>query len=177
MTELNNNILPVLKTAAPDPNIFSEPTVFKESKSDNNIFFYIKIGLLILVIGVLGLNAYFYFTEDVTLYTKLFGSQEIEEEIKKNPTEIALDEKKQEDEYKPTKLEKTLDEPRTKNEPTPSPDLSNDADLQMAKKAGYCYVGTLNKKRTCIEIDEDDKCLSGDIFPTRDVCVNPNLRK
>ena len=27
------------------------------------------------------------------------------------------------------------------------------------------------------EIDEDDKCMSGDIFPTRDICVNPNLRK
>ena len=35
-----------------------------------------------------------------------------------------------------------------KNEPTPSPDLSNEADIQMAKKAGYCYIGTLNKKRT-----------------------------
>ena len=89
---------------------------------------------------------------------------------------MALDEKKVEDEYKPTKLEKALDEPRGKDEPTPSPDLSNEADLQLAKKAGYCYVGTLNKKRTCIEIDEDDKCMSGDIFPTRDICVNPNLR-
>ena len=32
-------------------------------------------------------------------------------------------------------LEKTLNEPRGKNEPTPSPDLSNDSDIQLAKKA------------------------------------------
>tara|TARA_B100001287_G_scaffold274078_1_gene278697 strand:+ start:1393 stop:1938 length:546 start_codon:yes stop_codon:yes gene_type:complete len=179
-SEANSNILPVLKTAAPDPNIFSEPTVFKEAKSDNNIFFYVKIFLLVLLIVLLGLNMYFYFTEDVTLYTKLFGSNELAEEQQqetKDPTELALDEKKHEDEYKPSNLEKALDEPRKKDEPTPSPDLSNEADLQLAKKAGYCYVGTLNKKRTCIEIDEDDKCMSGDIFPTRDLCVNPNLRK
>ena len=173
----SSKILPVLKTAAPDPNIFSEPTVFKEPKTNNDMFFYIKIVLLILLIALLGVNAYFYFTEGVTLYTKIFGSHEEEEEKKEDdPTELALDEKKVEDEYKPTKLEKALDEPRGKDEPTPSPDLSNEADLQLAKKAGYCYVGTLNKKRTCIEIDEDDKCMSGDIFPTRDICVNPNLR-
>ena len=173
----SSKILPVLKTAAPDPNIFSEPTVFKEPKTNNDMFFYIKIVLLVLLIALLGVNAYFYFTEGVTLYTKIFGSHEEEEEKKEDdPTELALDEKKVEDEYKPTKLEKALDEPRGKDEPTPSPDLSNEADLQLAKKAGYCYVGTLNKKRTCIEIDEDDKCMSGDIFPTRDICVNPNLR-
>ena len=90
--------------------------------------------------------------------------------------EKALEEKKEQDDYDPSELEKTLNEPRGKNEPTPSPDLSNEADIQLAKKAGYCYVGTLNKKRTCIEIDEDDKCMSGDIFPTRDICMNPNIR-
>ena len=182
-TEVNKKILPVLKTAAPDPNIFSEPTVFKEPKTNNDVFFYIKIVLMILLIVLLGLNAYFYFTEGVTLYTKIFGSNEEEEinreneEPEKKANELALEEKKKEDEYQPSKLEKALDEPRGKDEPTPSPDLSNEADLQLAKKAGYCYVGTLNKKRTCIEIDEDDKCMSGDIFPTRDLCVNPNLRK
>ena len=95
-SEANSNILPVLKTAAPDPNIFSEPTVFKEAKSDNNIFFYVKIFLLVLLIVLLGLNMYFYFTEDVTLYTKLFGSNELAEEQQqetKDPTELALDEK------------------------------------------------------------------------------------
>lgn len=176
--QLDPKILPVLKTAAPDPTLFSEPTVFKEgsSSSSNGTLYYVKIALILVLITLLGLNIYFYMTEGVTLYTKIFGDSS-EEEEKEDPIEHALEEKKEIDEHKPNPIEKALDEPRKKNEPTPSPDLSNEADIQMAKKAGYCYVGTLNKKRTCIEIDEDDKCMSGDIFPTRDLCVNPNLRK
>ncbi len=182
-TELDPKLLPVLKTSAPDPSIFEEPTVFKEPKSINtdNAFFYIKILFLVLLISLLGLNVYYYMTEGVTLFTKFFGDglENTEENTERGAKTIehALEEKKEEDDYTPSKLEKTLDEPREKNEPTPSPDLSNEADIQLAKKAGYCYVGTLNKKRTCIEIDENDKCMSGDIFPTRDICVNPNLRK
>ena len=180
--EVSNRILPVLKTAAPDPTIFEEPTVFKNPKAldTSSSGFWIKILLLLLFISLLGLNLYYYLTEGVTLITKFFGDglENTEENVEKGAETIekALEEKKDQDEYDPSELEKTLNEPRGKNEPTPSPDLSNEADIQLAKKAGYCYVGTLNKKRTCIEIDEDDKCMSGDIFPTRDICMNPNIR-
>ena len=180
--EVSDRILPVLKTAAPDPNIFEEPTVFKSSKAldTSSSGFWIKMLLLLLFISLLGLNLYYYLTEGVTLITKFFGDglENTEENVEMGAetVEKALEEKKDQDEYDPSELEKTLNEPRGKNEPTPSPDLSNEADIQLAKKAGYCYVGTLNKKRTCIEIDEDDKCMSGDIFPTRDICMNPNLR-
>ena len=181
--ELDSRLLPVLKTSAPDPTIFAEPTVFKEGKPSTaeNVFYYLKIALILVLIVLLGLNIYFYKTEGVTLITKIFGdgseNNDIDNEEKEDPIEHALEEKKEQDEYKAGDIGKALDEPRKKNEPTPSPDLSNEADIQLSKKAGYCYVGTLNKKRTCIEIDEDDKCMSGDIFPTRDICVNPNLRK
>jgi hypothetical protein len=180
--EVSNRILPVLKTAAPDPTIFEEPTIFKSSKSldTSSTGFWIKMLFLLLFISLLGLNVYYYLTEGVTLMTKFFGDglENTEENIEKGvgTVEKALEEKKRQDDYNPSELEKTLDEPRKKDEPTPSPDLSNESDIQLAKKAGYCYVGTLNKKRTCIEIDEDDKCMSGDIFPTRDICMNPNLR-
>ena len=180
--EVSSRILPVLKTAAPDPTIFEETTVFKEPATLNTegAGFWIKILLLFLFISLLGLNVYYYLTEGVTLITKFFGDglENTEHNVEKGAdvVEHALDEKKEQDDYNPSELEKTLDEPRKKNEPTPSPDLSNESDIQLAKKAGYCYVGTLNKKRTCIEIDEDDKCMSGDIFPTRDICMNPNLR-
>ena len=180
--EVSDRILPVLKTAAPDPSIFEEPTVFKSPKAidTSSAGFWIKILLLLLFISLLGLNLYYYLTEGVTLITKFFGDglENTEENVEKGAetVEKALEEKKDQDEYDPSELEKTLNEPRGKNEPTPSPDLSNEADIQLAKKAGYCYVGTLNKKRTCIEIDDDDKCMSGDIFPSRDICMNPNLR-
>lgn len=43
-------------------------------------------------------------------------------------------------------------------------------------KSGYCYIGEDRGFRSCIEVTKDMKCMSGDIFPTREVCVNPRLR-
>ena len=46
--------------------------------------------------------------------------------------------------------------------------------VRQNKKAssGFCYVGD----QTCVSVTENDTCMSGDIFPTMDVCINPNLR-
>ena len=43
-------------------------------------------------------------------------------------------------------------------------------------KVGYCYVGEDKGYRSCVYVKESDTCMSGDIFPTNDICVNPNLR-
>jgi hypothetical protein len=43
-------------------------------------------------------------------------------------------------------------------------------------KSGYCYIGEDRGFRSCIKVSQDMKCMSGDIFPTMDVCVNPRLR-
>jgi hypothetical protein len=43
-------------------------------------------------------------------------------------------------------------------------------------KAGWCYIGTDSGVRTCAQVGVNDDCLSGDIFPTNDICVNPKLR-
>lgn len=43
-------------------------------------------------------------------------------------------------------------------------------------KAGYCYIGSDRGVRSCARVGEADKCMSGDIFPTKETCVNPKLR-
>ena len=43
-------------------------------------------------------------------------------------------------------------------------------------KSGWCYIGNDNGTRTCSRVGENQMCMSGDIFPTSEVCVNPNLR-
>ena len=43
-------------------------------------------------------------------------------------------------------------------------------------KAGWCYIGEDRGFRSCMEIGKSDKCMSGDIFPSNEICVNPNLR-
>jgi len=45
-----------------------------------------------------------------------------------------------------------------------------------SNKAGWCYIGNYSGYRSCSRVGDADKCMSGDIFPTQDVCVNPSLR-
>jgi len=47
---------------------------------------------------------------------------------------------------------------------------------KTAGKAGWCYIGEDRGFRSCIQVGDNDQCMSGDIFPTQEVCVNPNLR-
>jgi hypothetical protein len=43
-------------------------------------------------------------------------------------------------------------------------------------KSGFCYIGEEKGVRSCMRVSENDKCMSGDIFPTREICINPSLR-
>lgn len=45
-----------------------------------------------------------------------------------------------------------------------------------SEQHGYCYVGKQNNVRHCAKVSSKSKCMSGDIFPTMDLCVNPKLR-
>ena len=46
----------------------------------------------------------------------------------------------------------------------------------VLEERGYCYIGTDRGVRSCIDVSPGDKCMSGQIFPRRDICVNPSLR-
>ena len=41
---------------------------------------------------------------------------------------------------------------------------------------GFCYIGEDQGVRSCIRVGKGERCMSGDIYPTMDVCVNPSLR-
>lgn len=60
--------------------------------------------------------------------------------------------------------------------PMPSPDDATSVTQSGRSKSGYCYIGEDRGFRSCIRVGENDQCLSGDIFPTMDICINPNLR-
>jgi hypothetical protein len=47
---------------------------------------------------------------------------------------------------------------------------------KTAGKAGWCFIGEERGYRSCSQVGENDKCMSGDIFPSQEICVNPNLR-
>lgn len=47
---------------------------------------------------------------------------------------------------------------------------------KTASKSGWCFIGEDRGFRSCIQVGENDMCMSGDIFPSQDICVNPTLR-
>ncbi len=51
-----------------------------------------------------------------------------------------------------------------------------DYEPHEAESSGWCYVGEERGYRTCAQVGVDDICMSGDIFPSQEICMNPNLR-
>jgi len=47
---------------------------------------------------------------------------------------------------------------------------------KSSSKSGWCYIGEDRGSRSCVQVGENDRCMSGDIFPSQDICVNPSLR-
>ena len=60
--------------------------------------------------------------------------------------------------------------------PEPDKSLSSTQSSKIANKAGYCYIGEDRGFRSCIKIKSGDECMSGNIFSTEAICINPNLR-
>ena len=63
-----------------------------------------------------------------------------------------------------------------KESPQPD-DATSRTQRQHTGKSGYCYIGEDRGFRSCIKVGEEDTCMSGDIFPTQAICINPRLRK
>jgi hypothetical protein len=43
-------------------------------------------------------------------------------------------------------------------------------------KAGWCYIGEDRGFRSCAQVGVNDKCMSGDIYDSQELCMNPELR-
>jgi hypothetical protein len=74
-------------------------------------------------------------------------------------------------------LEDALQQQKDNSIPSPDDSSSNTQMTSGKRKAGYCYIGEDRGFRSCIQVGEGDTCMSGDIFPSRDICVNPKLRE
>jgi hypothetical protein len=42
-------------------------------------------------------------------------------------------------------------------------------------KSHWCLVGEYNGTRGCVSVGDQDKCLSGQVFPSQQQCLNPTL--
>jgi hypothetical protein len=55
----------------------------------------------------------------------------------------------------------------------------SNSSIQSSKpssKSGWCFIGEDRGFRSCIQVNQNDKCMSGDIFPSQEICINPKLR-
>lgn len=68
-------------------------------------------------------------------------------------------------------LDSALNDASKQPEPMPSESTN-----YTTGKAGWCFIGEDRGTRSCSQVGVNDMCMSGDIFPTQDVCMNPNLR-
>ena len=79
-------------------------------------------------------------------------------------------------------LNHSLNNPTRVQSPDDTPTYTSDdsySTIQKNKasgKSGFCYIGEDRGFRSCVSVGQNDTCMSGDIYPSMEVCVNPTLR-
>jgi len=61
------------------------------------------------------------------------------------------------------------------SEPSPDNSINPIQKPITSGKQAWCLVGEYQGKRGCIAVSDSNKCLSGQIFPTQQLCLNPTL--
>lgn len=59
------------------------------------------------------------------------------------------------------------------NEPSPDRSEHHIQKPITSEKNVWCLVGEYEGKRGCVEVDDATKCLSGQVFPNEQMCLNP----
>tara|TARA_B100000513_G_scaffold178412_1_gene96051 strand:- start:103 stop:735 length:633 start_codon:yes stop_codon:yes gene_type:complete len=190
----------ISKTASsPTPSISQQSKMKTPVFNDNGVY----IMKMILVIGVLAFliyNIYIYYNEGTDILGKYLGigvektadatgavvdtaatgSKKIVSTVEKGSDFVTGGVRKGGEairDVSESPLERAVDRQKRRQKNMVDQDVSTESSIQNPKKPGYCYIGTDRTFRSCVKIDEDDVCLSGKIFPSRDICINPNLRR
>jgi len=83
---------------------------------------------------------------------------------------------KQKQNKQATSLSSVLADAEYRSDPLPD-DATSSTQRAGSGKSGYCYIGEDRGFRSCIKVKENDVCMSGEIFPSQEICVNPTLRE
>ena len=172
------------------------PTQVSSAPSDDGVMI-IKILLILLMISFLAYNAYLYFYEGTDIFQKFFGivlfktgegTKNVVETTGKGAKKVvdvaekggkkvgqAVSDVGRNVEERST-LKQSIEKPKKKDKPVDSDD-STESNIQQKKASGYCYIGSDRGYRTCVKMTGGDTCASGKVFPSKDICVNPNLRR
>jgi hypothetical protein len=176
--EFNNNV-----TRNYNKNLNNPIT---EDISKPSQFPYLLIFILLLFLGI---GIFIYFNRD-KIYN--FYKERVNPTKEEPPQEDVLPEKpiskkKSDNEIKdiPEKNIKEINkEEREKNKKIKNGGVNelnkklndNYSPEQIVRENSYCYIGYENGQRECTNVFDGDICMSGEIFPKMDICINPRLR-
>jgi hypothetical protein len=76
-----------------------------------------------------------------------------------------------------SELDNRINQPPTiaPKQPEPNQTTNPIQSSTSSSKSNWCLVGEYNGTRGCISVSDQDKCLSGQVFPNQQMCLNPNL--
>ena len=162
----------------------------------------IKIILIVAIVGFLAYNLYLYFTEGTDVLGKYFGigitgvaqgTEKVVDTVAEGTKDTVTVAQKVTDKGLDTvaeggeaikkraesPIERQVDEYEKKETDSENIDANSAfaSSLKKTVKGGYCYIGTDRTFRSCVKVDAGDTCMSNKIFPTKDICINPNLRR
>ena len=182
---MENNLSDVITpslSSGPDINtIVSSP-----SKSP---WFYIRIVFIILFLALMGMNVFTYLSDGTDLFGKYLGVSLLRgaEATKgalstttvggKVALDVAEGSASQMIDIPEQQRRKRLNQPG-KNKPVSGSRTVNASNTNIANtnKNKFCYIGSENGNRRCVEIGKDDVCESDKVFPSMQICINPYLR-
>ena len=152
-------------------------------------WFYVKIVFIVLFLALMGLNIFTYLSEGTDIFGKYLGISllrgaegtrgllsttkkggDIALDVAEGTTQRMIDVPEQQ-------IRKRLNKPSTQTYRQSSSRNINATNTNMATgNKSYCYIGSENGNRRCVEASKDDVCESGKVFPSMQLCINPNLR-
>ena len=148
-------------------NLSNTPLTYEEPSSTFSSFSSIIWWLFILLITtLLGFSVYLYLANAQYSNTFLQFMNDKLNAIFRNPSSPPLTAPKP----------PPPPPPKKKNEKEYKEDDSSSS-IQQKNKGGFCYIGQDRGIRSCALVNESDTCVSGEIFPTMEICINPTLRE
>ena len=169
---------------------------------DNGGIDIIKIILIVLIVGFLAYNLYLYFTEGTDVLGKYFGigltgtadagqvvvdtvaegtkdTVGVAQDVTDKGLNVIAEGGKAITKRSESPIERAADEEKQiqKDKENVDSESSFASSLQKTVKGGYCYIGTDRTYRSCVKVNPGDVCMSNKIYPTKDICINPNLRR
>lgn len=192
----SSNSSPSLSSAASSSSASapSMPNLLEGTSSNGGASSPILVGILVLLLAFIGFNIFEYFAKGldavsgilkpifaffISLFAQIFnvsaeGVEQTAAAAQKASTSIAKGAERSKQAN--NDLTSTLNSSTRRQEETNVQADDALSSIQGGGKAGWCYIGMEKGYRSCATVEASDQCMSGEIFPTQDVCVNPSLR-